>query len=447
MPERISISPGREGENPVSGRKVSFVHCADLHLDSPFSGLSDISPSLGAFLRKATFRAFENAVTFALNNGADFFVVSGDVYDSEDRSVRAQVFFLEQLRRLSDGGIPSFIAAGNHDSLSGWEADRDFPPLAFRFGGGVESLPLVLQGERVGTVHGFSYPVRDVEENIALRFASRRGEGLNIALLHCNVGGRKGHENYAPCSLDDLKAAGMDYWALGHVHGAEVLCRNPLVVYPGNIQGRHIREEGKKGVYFVVLAQGEPGTAEFVPCDAVRWRSDELSIEGMERDEEFFQSLTALKENVRRESGDRPALLRLSISGRGTVHRLLRRPGFLRGPGGLLETMNEGEEDRPDFVFTEEIQDRTAPPLDLDSLASGSHFAGDFLKEVRAFREGGSLREGLEAILNDRGLLGKISSRDVLEKIEALSEEDVEQLLNRGAWSALSGLLEGVDGL
>ena len=447
VPVQVAFSPGGEGEDPVSGRKISFVHCADLHLDSPFSGLSDISPSLGAFLRKATFRAFENAVTFALKKGADFFVVSGDVYDSENRSVRAQVFFLEQLRRLSGGGIPSFIAAGNHDPLSGWEADRDFPPLAFRFGPGVESVPLLLGGERAGTVHGFSYPVREVEENMALRFSGGKGEGVNIALLHCNVGGRKGHENYAPCSLDDLRAAGMDYWALGHVHGAEVLCRDPLVVYPGTIQGRNIRETGEKGVFSVTLFPGEPGCAEFIPCDVVRWRSEDISIDGMERDEEFFQAVSDLKETVRRENGGLPALLRLSVSGRGKIHGLLRRPGFLRGPGGLLETMNEGEEDRPDFVFTEEISGVTLPPLDLDSLAAGSHFAGDFLKEIRAFRQRGDLREGLKDILRKRGILDRIPSRDVLDVIDSLSDEDAELLLDRGTWSALSGLLEGIDGV
>jgi len=226
-----------------------------------------------------------------------------------------------------------------------------------------------------------------------------------------------------------------------------VLCRDPLVVYPGTIQGRNIRETGKKGVFYVTLSAGEPGCAEFVPCDVVRWRSEVLSIDGMERDEEFFQAVSDLKETVRRENGRLPALLRLSISGRGKIHGLLRRPGFLRGPGGLLETVNEGEEGRPDFIFTEEIFEVTAPPLDLDSLAAGSHFAGDFLKEVRAFRQGGNLRDGLKNILRERGILDRIPSREVLDVIDSLSDEDAELLLDRGTFSALSGLLEGIDGL
>ena len=435
----------------MTGRQVSFVHCADLHLDSPFSGLSDLSPSMGAFLRKATFRAFENAVDLALERNADFFLVSGDVYDGEDRSVRAQVFFLEQLGRLSVAGIPSFVACGNHDPLSGWEADRDFPPLARRFGPEAESFPLETGGETIGYVHGYSYPVRDVRENIALRFAGKRTEGLNVAMLHCNAGGRKGHENFAPCSLDDLRAARMDYWALGHVHSAGVLCRDPLIVYPGCTQGRNIREQGKRGVFFVTLSPAEgslpaAANAEFVPCDAVRWRSDELSIDQMDRDEDFFQAVFGVKEKARAVNGGLPVLLRLSLSGRGGIHDLLRRPGFLRGPGGLLETLNEGEEDRPDFVFIGEIADGTAPPLDIEALAMGSHLAGDFLREAAAFREGGNLREGLEAILREMGLLDRISSPEVLDIINSLSDDEIGKLLDRGVYAALSGLLEGVSG-
>lgn len=442
--------PCPEGVIAVVSGKINFIHCADLHLDSPFSGLSDISSSLGSFLRKATFQAFENAVSYALRNKTDFFLVSGDIYDGEDRSVRAQVFFLTQLKRLSDAGIPSFIAAGNHDPLSGWEADRDFPPLVTRFGPEVESVPLVLKGEVAGTVHGYSYPVRDVGENVALQFIGRRGEGLNVGMLHCNVGGRKGHKNYAPCSLDDLKAAGMDYWALGHVHAAEVLSYGPLAVYPGNIQGRNIRETGKKGVYAVTLtpAAGElptSGNVEFVPCDVIRWRGEELSIEGMERDEDFFQTVESLKESVRKDGAGKPTLLRIALSGRGKLHRLLRRPGFLTGPGGFLETLNEPEEDRSDFVYIEEIFEMTAPPLDLDSLAAGNHFVGDFLKEIRSFREGENLTEEMMNILREEGILDKIPSKDILDRIESLLDEEVALLLSRGAYSVLSGLLEGED--
>jgi len=429
---------------------LKFIHCADLHLDSPFSGLAETSPALGSFLRAASFSAFRNAVDCALRNEADFVLISGDVYDGEDRSVRAQLFFLEQLKRLSDAGIASFTVHGNHDSLSGWELDRDLPPLAYRFGSSeVESVPLTVKGERVGTVHGCSYPVRDVRENLARGFAGRRTEGVNIALLHSNVGGRKGHENYAPCSLDDLRAAGMDYWALGHVHSAEILCHDPLVVYPGNIQGRHIGETGKKGVFSVAMgsAGGHPsgrGGVEFIPCDVVRWRRESLSIEGMQRDEELFAAFDRLRDGVRNDAGGRPVIVRASVGGRGKLSALLRRPGFLSGPGGLVESLNQGEEGRSDFVYIESVVDDTASPFDLEALSSGNHFVGDFLKEVSAFERRGNLREGLMEILSARGVREKLP-REVFDRVDALPDDEILSLLRRGTTLALAGLLEGED--
>ncbi len=428
--------------------RVSFIHCADLHLDSPFVGLSDISPSLGSLLRKATFQAFENAVSYAIKKHTDFFVLSGDIYDGADRSVRAQVFLLNQLKRLSDVGIPSFLAHGNHDALSGWEMDRDLPPLVTRFGPQVESVPLVLRGKRVGTVHGYSYPVRDVYDNVARAFSGKRGEGVNVAVLHCNLGGMKGHENYAPCSLDDLRMAGMDYWALGHVHSAEVVSYDPLVVYPGNLQGRSIRETGKKGLYSVTLTPGSgfvpaSGTVEFVPCDVVRWRSEKLSIEALHRDEDLFEAVEKVKEIVRRDSSGRPTLLRIELTGRGRIHGLLRRPGFLTGVDGFRETVNGAEVDRPDFVYIERISGITAPPLDLESLMSGDHFVADFLNEIRTFQEGGNLGEGVRAILEADGTLGRITSREARQRLDSFSDEHLSDLLNRGVYNALSELLEG----
>ena len=126
-------------------------------------------------MRAASFSAFRNAVDCALRNEADFVLISGDVYDGEDRSVRAQLFFLEQLKRLSDAGIASFTVHGNHDPLSGWELDRDLPPLAYRFGSSeVESVPLTVKGERVERCTGAATPC--ATSGRTWRAASRDGE-------------------------------------------------------------------------------------------------------------------------------------------------------------------------------------------------------------------------------------------------------------------------------
>lgn len=106
---------------------MTFVHCADLHLDSPFEGMLD-EPEIAELLREATFRAWERVVETAQIENADFVLIAGDVYDSSDQSLRAQLKFLEGLERLHESGIEVFVVHGNHDPLSTWKARLQFPP-------------------------------------------------------------------------------------------------------------------------------------------------------------------------------------------------------------------------------------------------------------------------------------------------------------------------------
>src|SRR5690606_10500725 len=96
---------------------------------------------------------------------------------------------------------------------------------------------------------------------------------FNVGLLHTSATGREGHEPYAPCTVDGLKQRQYDYWALGHVHTAEVLSAagDPPIVFPGNLQGRHIRETGPKGCTLVTVDDRGRASCEFRPLDVLRW--------------------------------------------------------------------------------------------------------------------------------------------------------------------------------
>ena len=103
--------------------KLRFVHAADLHLDSPFRGISNEAPEhVADTLRRATFDAYRNIIDLCLREHVDALLVAGDVYDGADRSLRAQLKFVEGLAGLDAAGIRSFICHGNHDPLDGWEA-------------------------------------------------------------------------------------------------------------------------------------------------------------------------------------------------------------------------------------------------------------------------------------------------------------------------------------
>ena len=240
-----------EGSTRLS--TLRFVHTADLHLDSPFAGFSANAPGdVTAALRDATFEAYDAIVELCLAEHVDALLVAGDIYDSSDKSLRAQLRFIDGLKRLAAAGIRSFICHGNHDPLDGWEAGFATPVGCHRFGDAVEVVPLDPADPGRAAIYGYSYPRQRVTDNVARQFQRTDDAAFAIGLLHANVGADTGHERYAPCTVDDLAATGMDYWALGHVHTRQVLRSNgPAIVYPGNPQGRHPNELGARGIYIV----------------------------------------------------------------------------------------------------------------------------------------------------------------------------------------------------
>ncbi|MGY8766732.1 MAG: metallophosphoesterase family protein, partial [Nitrospinaceae bacterium] len=104
-----------------------FIHCSDLHIDSPFKGLSSVEPKLAETLRKSTYKAFQNIVELALQEEVDAVMIAGDIYDGSDKSLEAQLKFRSGLQKLSDSGIDTFIVNGNHDPLDGWSASLNWP--------------------------------------------------------------------------------------------------------------------------------------------------------------------------------------------------------------------------------------------------------------------------------------------------------------------------------
>ena len=77
--------------------------------------------------------------------------------------------------------------------------------------------------------------------------------------VHTALDGTRGHDPYAPCSLQGLRDRGYEYWALGHVHQRAVLSQDPWVVFPGKLQGRHAREIGEKGATLIEVGDEGDG--------------------------------------------------------------------------------------------------------------------------------------------------------------------------------------------
>ena len=344
----------------------SFIHASDLHLDSPFKGVTARSPVIADMLRSATFDAFNNLVQLCIDKEAQFLLVAGDIYDGADRSLRAQLKFFDGLKRLVDHNITSFVAHGNHDPLDGWSSTIKWPNGVHIFGADqVETRTAEIDGKPVASVSGISYGKKNETDNLALKFKAVGADLLQglfkIGILHCNCGNNSDYEAYAPCHPENLISAAFDYWALGHVHEKKILSKNPYIVYPGNTQGLSIRESGERGCYFVSVTDNLHVDIEFFPLDVVRWVSTEISIADISSINDLDRKIAETIDSFRKEAKGRPVICRISLIGRGPIYRDLRHETAMPE---LLEKVQEEWLEQEPFIWVQNINMNCFPEID-----------------------------------------------------------------------------------
>lgn len=398
-----------------------------MHLDSPFSGMRGEAPGqIADTLHEATFDAYDNIIRLCLEERVDALLVAGDIYDGADRSLRAQLRFVDGLQKLENAGIRSFICHGNHDPLDGWEAGLDLPRGCVRFGPDVEGKPVFPREPERAMVYGISYPKRNVSENLSLRFTETRSE-FSIGLLHANVGGNTGHDSYAPCTVDDLAMADINYWALGHVHTRQILReKDPAVVYPGNTQGRHPNEPGPRGVYLVEVDEGTP-RLEFREMDGVRWKTLSLDIGELDEMQDLINAVDSKAGSALEASGGRSVIVRINLTGRGRLHRTLRR----EGTGGILEQINRSSGSSGPWIWCDDISLNTALPIDREEVARQDDFTGYLARLAADLRANpaeldklrGSLQELYLKSNASQYLRGYLPSDDKLQELLAAAED------------------------
>lgn len=350
-----------------------FVHAADLHLDTGFEGIGRLDERLAQRLRDASLEAFDALVDLTIRRGAAFLVLAGDVYDGAERGLRAQLRFEQGVRRLAEAGIRTFVAHGNHDPLvTGWQLVTAWPDEVHVFGhDDVESVVVERDGRPLAVVQGVSYGETAEQRNLARRFARTDVDAPHVAVLHTNVGEVGEHANYAPCSVDDLRNRGIDYWALGHIHTRQVVLDgsgdDPWAHYPGNLQGRSPKgsEQGPKGASVVTVEGGRIRPPEHVTLDRARFADVPVDVTGLTTLGEVERALAGGADDAIAAADGRLVVLRGRLTGRGPVHHDLARVG-------ALDELREALADRlvgTDAAWTT-LKDRTGPPADADAMSA-----------------------------------------------------------------------------
>lgn len=295
-----------------------FLHAADIHLDSPLRGLERYDGAPVEEIRGATRRAFENLVSLAISEEVAFLLLAGDLYDGDWKDYNTGLFFAAQMRRLEEAGIPAFVIAGNHDAAS--QISRMLrPPGNVTVFSAKEPQTLILAELEVA-LHGQGFASAAVSDDLSAAYPPARPHFFNIGLLHTSLDGRPGHSPYSPCTVDGLRSRGYQYWALGHVHQREVVSRDPWIVFPGALQGRHAKETGPKGATLVTVRDRAVAAVEHRDLDVFRWAACRVDASGAATAGEILDRVRRALEREVAAADGRSVAVRLVVEGACPAH-------------------------------------------------------------------------------------------------------------------------------
>jgi DNA repair exonuclease SbcCD nuclease subunit len=353
-----------------------FLHAADIHLDSPLRGLERYEGAPAERIRGATRNALENLVQLAVEQQVAFVLLVGDLYDGDWRDYNTGLFLAKEMTKLRKADISVFVVAGNHDAASQITRSLHLPENVTSLS---TRVPETVQINELGvTIHGQGFPRRVVPEDLSKSYPEASPGLFNIGLLHTSVTGREGHDVYAPCTVEGLLSKGYDYWALGHVHQREVLHQDPWILFPGNTQGRHIRETGPKGCTLVTVEGGSVEAVEHRDLDVLRWAVCRVDAAGIERPEEAVERVRKVFEEELDGGEGRLLALRVEVEGACRAHAEL-----LRDPARWVNEIRAAATDVSwGSLWVEKVKLRTRSLADLDDMVQREDALGDLLRYI-----------------------------------------------------------------
>ncbi|MBS6334462.1 MAG: DNA repair exonuclease [Veillonella sp.] len=345
-----------------------FIHCGDLHLGAPFQYATGISSAVDRAVSEATYVALDKIIDTVITEHVHAVVIAGDIYNSEDHNLEAQVRFVRSMYRLAEHRIDVYMVQGNHDPAESWKAQLQMPDNVHIFSSEqVQRFPLIVNNIEIGGVYGISCGHGNESDNYARQYRAFERDEFSLAVMHGTVGSSVGSENHnvtGPCNLTDLTEAAMDYWALGHIHKSQVLSEEPLVVYAGNSQGLH---------------------------------RIKIDIAGMQNETDFLEILRRKKENLRKQH-KKNILLSIVLSGTGPLHRLCTQEGIRKL--WLQESQNE-EKGKSIFVMPYRITSNTRPSINLVERRLLTDVVGDYLRAYDDMVDGDAIQTARQ-IMADR---------------------------------------------
>ncbi len=417
-------------------RTLTFIHAADLHIGAPFRGLRGLSDTWADCLVEAIPKAFDRIVDEACERNVDFVIIAGDIFDEACASFAHYTHLFNGIERLRSQGIPVYMCTGNHDPYATWRSDffalpdnvtmfsAEHPDFALYERNGE---PLCVLGSR-GILNSVSHKDDPIAQGITRDAANEvlgeraKEAPFGVGILHT---GLDVDQKSAPAtSPKELLQAGYDYWALGHIHKSFIDNEeNPRMAFSGNIQGRDIKEVGRRGVNLVTLTEGAPNRVEFISTAVVEWEQFDVDVEQCANISDIVTAIRNEQFRINADALCEKMVCRVTLIGATPLHETLRHPENLED---IRNTINNTYRE----FFIDALIDKTTAPLDKDALRTEGLFPAVFLRtadDIRADENQEILY--LQENLQDKGL-SVASAGAVFPDIDALSEEATNLVLD-----------------
>ncbi|WP_175402780.1 metallophosphoesterase family protein [Mangrovivirga cuniculi] len=395
---------------------IIFLHTGDVHLDSPFKGIKENNRILAKKLTDASYDSFKLLISHAISDNVDFVLISGDLFDSEKKSLKTILFLKEQFDLLLERNIKVIAIAGNHDPYFSWPDDLISHKALHLFEPGKVSS-LVLESKKGLKVNftGYSYNSKVLRESIHGQYEISKDADFNIALLHGSVGDIKNeHHRYAPFNISDLKDTEFDYWALGHIHKPEIL--GDRIAYCGIPQPRNFKELSGGNYLKVNLNDNKKPELNYINISKVEFRSIEVAV--TEKDN-ITSCIKAIKDALTDSDDDKFYVNRVN----------------LYGDSNSLYNYFKVESNKEDFIdnlnefYDNQLVDDIFPNLEQYIEREKFFNANSFFKELSNLLEKYPFAEHLETGYLKNKSLKRITDKILAEEEKRPSKQDLERIL------------------
>lgn len=271
------------------GTQLKFLHCADVHLDRPYVGLS---PEKNDERRRGLRTTFMRMMEYVRGSGVNYVLISGDLFDTEFATNNTAEVLIREFRNCPDTRF--IIAPGRSDCYANnpiYSTGR-LPQNCYVFE--KSTLDRFYFDDDKVTVYGWAFTDRDLTENPLYDKNVDDVSNINVVCGYADLDGEIG-STVCPVSKTDLQRFGADYYAFGSRHegGDFVSLEDSMYSYAGALECTGFDDPGIGGAKLI----------------AVRYNGGELSIDA--------KNMTFGHVNFRTE--------RIDITGVSTINEIINR--------------------------------------------------------------------------------------------------------------------------